>query len=124
MPGALGRKRARQGREAEEETKAAGHVLCQMEGAGEEMSTVEKYTAWSKAGPETGLCESAWAPDVECVNRAEYILRNTQNAGFAIMCGEHLEGYLRSYTATHVVILAYSKELAEELHRKAVEAGL
>lgn len=74
----------------------------------------------------TDLCESAWRPGLECPNQAEFILRCLDNAGFAIMCGPHKDGFLdgRMPEQAGVEVLDYSHDLALNLQRDAVKAGL
>lgn len=42
--------------------------------------------------PNYGICNSLWGRN-ECPNKAEYILVNKKNSGFAIMCEAHKDGF-------------------------------
>lgn len=73
--------------------------------------------------PNYGICNSLWGRN-ECPNKAEYILVNKKNSGFAIMCEAHKDGFLRIVKPDQVELKLYSPELVKELTERAREAGL
>jgi hypothetical protein len=58
--------------------------------------------------PDNGLCQSLWGRN-ECPNQAEFIVYNNGNAGFAVMCRAHLDGFFESYplTRSKVTVMPY-----------------
>jgi len=72
---------------------------------------------------DAGLCDSQWGSN-KCPNRAEFILFNLDNAGFAIMCGPHKEGYLAERGGTGVDVWIYDPDVVRDLTESAKAAGL
>lgn len=59
--------------------------------------------------PDNGLCQSLWGRN-ECPNAAEFILRNKSNAGYAVMCGPHMQGFFAQYKGHDVTVENYVPE--------------
>lgn len=74
----------------------------------------------SNEGKPDGTCESFWGRN-KCPNHAEFIIKNTTNIGFAIMCEPHKDGFLASWPADGgIEVLPYSDDLATA-YQKAID---
>jgi len=70
-----------------------------------------------------GTCDSQWGAN-KCPNRAEFILRNSDNLGFALMCGPHKEGYLEQFGGVGFDVLPFDPEVVRGLIERAKAGGL
>lgn len=65
--------------------------------------------------PDNGRCQSLWNRNA-CPNKAEFIIYNNGNAGFAVMCRPHLDGFFESYPlARNKVTVQLYGQTAEEM---------
>lgn len=62
-------------------------------------------TVVSKETPIDGYCESGWGRN-KCPNKAEYVLKNTTNDGYAIMCSQHKDGFFNAFPKAETKAIA------------------
>ena len=56
------------------------------------------------------LCERYWGRDGECPNKAEFIVRNINNPGYAVMCRMHKFLFLRAHPLAPVTVERYEPQ--------------
>lgn len=70
-----------------------------------------------------GICESLWGRN-KCPNQAEFIIKNTTNIGFAVMCGPHKDGFTASYPYDDIEVMPYSDETAMGYWQAVVDSKI
>lgn len=72
---------------------------------------------------DEGRCWSRWSISQACENEATFIIENTTNNGYGLMCDEHCASF-RTRHPGHYEVRPYSVELSRQLQERLDREGV